>query len=269
MPARQQRSWLRSFASGLVMQGTVVHALALRELQQRFGRHNIGYLWIIVEPMLLASVVTLLHSLSGLRDESGMSPFTFTLTGYTIFIIFRNTFNRSESALHGAGNLMYHSMITPFDIVLSKSLVETIGCVSALVLLQAAGIVLGLAELPARPLYLYGAILLFAWWSFAWCLVGAAYGYISPLVNRLVHPVTYFAMPLSGAFITMSLLPTWGRVYMGWNPMMAIFEMARYGQFAGAQDRYMYLWYVIAVNTGVTYWGLLSLRIIRKHIHVS
>jgi len=268
MHARQQRSWLRSFASGLSTQGAVIRALALRELQQRFGRQNIGYLWIIAEPMLLASVVTLLHSLSGLRDESGMSPYTFTLTGYTIFIIFRNTFNRSESALHTAGNLLYHNMITPFDIVLSKSLVETIGCVSALVLLQAAGVMLGLAEPPARQLYLYGAILLFAWWSFAWCLVGAAYGYISPLVNRLVHPVTYFAMPLSGAFITMSLLPTWGRDYMGWNPMMAVFEMARYGQFAGAQDRYMYIWYVVAVNTVVTYWGLLALRIVRKHVHV-
>lgn len=251
------------------MQGSVIRALALRELQHRFGRNNIGYLWIIVEPMLLASVVTLLHSFSGFGHEPGLSPFTFTLTGYTIFIIFRNTFNRSESALHGAGNLLYHSMITPFDIVLSKSLVETIGCISALAILQALGIILGLAELPARQLYLYGAIVLFAWWSFAWCLVGAAYGYVSPLVNRLVHPVTYFAMPLSGAFITMSLLPAWGRYYMSWNPMMSIFEMARYGQFIGADNHYIFIWYVVSVNTFLTYWGLLAIRRVRKHMHAS
>lgn len=253
----------------LMTQGAVIRALAMRELQQRFGRDNIGYLWVVAEPMMLASVVTLLHTVVTKSGSGETSPFTFMLTGYSIYIIFRNTFNRAESALHASQSLLYHGMITPLDIIVSKSLVETIGCVSALAILQTAGIMLGLSELPFRPLYLIGAIVLFAWLAFALSLVVAAYGYLSPLVGRLAHPFSYFALPVSGAFITMSILPTWTHHFMSWNPMMTVFEMARYGQFANSSGKYMYIDYVVEINVAFTYWGLVEIRRVRKRIHVS
>jgi len=263
------RSWFDVLMSGLRTQGSVIRALALRELQQRFGRSNIGYLWVVAEPMLLASVVTALNSVVNHNLGKGISAFTFMLTGYSIYIIFRNTFGRAEGALHTSGVLLYHRMVTPFDIMLSKSLVETLGCISAMAILQSAGIMLGLAELPARPIYLFGAVALFSWWSFAMSLIVAAYAYKSPLLGRLVHPIAYFALPLSGAFISLSILPAWARPYMEMNPMVSVFEMARYGQFIQARDTYVHIDYVLACTVLATYWGLLAIRRIRKHIHAG
>lgn len=253
---------------GLQQQGSVLRALALRELQQRFGRDNIGYLWVVGEPMMLASVVTLLHRIVTRREVGGVSPFTFMLTGYSIYIIFRNTFTRAEAALHSSETLLYHRMITPFDIVLSKSLVETLGCASALLILQTVGVMLGLSEPPARPGYLLAALGLFAWLSFALALIVSAYGYAVPLVGRLAHPFAYFALPLSGAFITMSVLPRWTRPYMAWNPMMSVFEMARYGQFVQAPDKFVNTGFVVIVAVVLTYWGMLEIRRVRRWIHV-
>lgn len=265
-----RKSRLDIFVSGLTQQASVVNALALRELQQRYGRANIGYLWIIIEPLMLASVISGLHSLAGHGWSSNdMSPFTFTLTGYTIYIIFRNSFNRSDGVLHNYSHLLYHRMITPFDIMLGKSIVETIGCVSALVVLQTLGVMLGLSEFPARPIYLIEAIVLFSWFSFAACLLGGAYTFHSPLLERLIHPVSYFMMPLSGAFFTVSVLPVWARPYILWNPTVPIFELARYGQFEAATDRYAHVGIAVAVNCILTYWGLLAIRRVRKDIHVS
>jgi capsular polysaccharide transport system permease protein len=252
----------------LMTQGAVIRALSMRELQQRYGRENIGYLWVIGEPMMLASVVTVLHAAVAKGHTQETSPFTFMLTGYVIYCIFRNTFNRAESALHSSESLFYHGMITPLDIIFTKSIVETLGCVSALVFLQTVGIMVGVSEAPIRPTYLLGAIALFAWLSFALSLLVACYSYISPLVGRLSHPVSYFALPVSGAFITMSLLPKWTHPYMAWNPMMSVFEMARYGQFANASGQYIYTGYVSAVSTFFTFWGLLEIRRIRKRMHV-
>ena len=264
------RSRLDILLAGLARQGSVVNALALRELQQRYGRANIGYLWVIIEPLMLASVVTGIHSLVGHDwSASGISPFTFTLTGYTIFIIFRNSFTRSDGVLHHYSNLLYHNMITPFDIMLSKSIIETIGCISALAVLQTLGVIFGVAELPARPLYLIEAIALFSWFSFACCLLAGAYTFHSPLLERLVHPTSYFAMPASGAFFTVSVLPAWARPYVAWNPMVSMFELARYGQFASATDRYAGIGIAVATNCFLTYWGLLAIRQVRKDIHVS
>ncbi|KUR80997.1 ABC transporter [Novosphingobium sp. FSW06-99] len=243
--------------------------MSLRELQQRFGRDNIGYLWVVAEPMMLASVITLLHAAVSKSGSGESSPFTFMLTGYSIYIIFRNSFNRAESSLHQSDNLFYHGMITPFDIVACKSLVETIGCVSALVVLQTVGIMLGVSELPFRPLYLMGAVSLFAWMAFAMSMIVAAYGYLYPLVGRLAHPFAYFALPVSGAFVSMSILPMWTHHFLSWNPMVSIFEMARYGQFKNASTKYFFIAYVVKINVVLTYWGLLEIRRIRTRIHVS
>ncbi|MDG2515870.1 ABC transporter permease [Sphingobium yanoikuyae] len=268
--AGDQRSRLDILFSGLAKQGLVINALALRELQQRYGRANIGYLWVIVEPLMLASVVTMIHSFVSHGAPAGdISPFTFTLTGYTIFIIFRNSFTRSDGVLHQYSSLLYHNMITPFDIMLAKSIVETIGCISALAVLQTFGVILGIAQFPARPIYLIGAIMLFSWWSFAWCLLAAAYTFHSPFLERLVHPASYFAMPLSGAFFTVSLLPAWARPYVTWNPMVPVFELARYGQFVSSPDRYTQVGFVVAANCFFTYWGLLAIRRVRRDIHVA
>ena len=257
------------FGRALSTQAAVIAALSIRELQQRFGRDNIGYLWVVAEPMMLASVITLLHTAVSKGNKAEISPFTFMLTGYSIYIIFRNTFNRAESALHQSENLLYHGMITPLDIIACKSLIETIGCASALAILQTVGIMLGLSDLPFRPLYLLGAVTLFAWLAFAMSLVVASYGYLYPLVGRLAHPFSYFALPVSGAFVSMSILPIWTHHFMSWNPMMSVFEMARYGQFANASAKYIFVGYVVKINVVLTYWGLLEIRRIRRRIHVS
>lgn len=251
------------------MQASTLRALILRGLQQRYGRNNIGYLWVMGEPMMLASVITLLHAaVAGQHGDGGMSPFTFMLTGYGIYCIFRNSFNRSEGLLHSSEALLYHRMVTPFDIITANIIMEAIGCVAAVAILQTIGILLGLSEPPARPLHLILAVCLYIWLTFGMSLIIAAYAYRSPIVSRLAHPFSYFALPVSGAFFTMSFLPVWARPILAWNPMISIFEMARYGQFLNARNTYVYPGYVMAVSAALTYWGLLEIRRIRKVIHV-
>ena len=41
-----------SLRRSLAIQSRIVRALLLREILTRFGRHNIGFLWLFVEPML-------------------------------------------------------------------------------------------------------------------------------------------------------------------------------------------------------------------------
>lgn len=253
------------------IQRVVLGALILRELQARHGRHNIGYLWMVVEPMLLATVVTLMHvgQEGGIGGMETMPAFPFTVLGYCNFIIFRNNFTRAEGVLDWSGNLLYHSRITLFDIVFARMICESAGAILSMIVLMAIGLTLGMAEFPPRPLYMFlGTGEMFIW-SFGLAMMISAYTLGTHIVGRLVHPIGYFAFPLSGAFITMNLLPEWAREYMAWNPMMAMFETIRYGAFAGADDRYMYQSYVIVHCVVSLFWGLVALRHVRKHIHAG
>ncbi len=255
-------------ADGLISQHAVLRALILRELQTRFGRDNIGYLWVIAEPLMLASVITMLHFVIQANVTKGMGPYPFTLMGYTIFIIFRNTFNRSDGLLQSSNNLFYHAQVTPFDIVLAKCVVETIACSSVLVMLMAIGIALGLADLPARPVYLGAALLGMATLSFGMTLLATAGTYKSHALAHFIHPFSYFMFPLSGAFVTMAFLPSWARAIMAWNPLMSVFEIARYGWFESADDRYLNPWFLIAFCATVMLAGMIALRRVREDIHV-
>lgn len=251
-------------------QGAVLRALVIRELQVRYGRDNFGFFWIFIEPMLLASVISTLHYFgTSSTHTAGIGAYPFTLVGYCLFIIFRNAFNRAESAIDSARALMHHRMVSPLDIMMSLIIIEFVGCMASLIVLMGIGIAIGIADFPARPLYLFSGALLISWLAFALSLIVAGYTYGGHFLSRLVHPISYFMMPLSGAFVSMSFLPGWVRSYMGWNPMMSIFEIARYGQFEAASPNYMYFGYVISICMVLTYWGMVLVKRLRAKIHVS
>ncbi len=106
---RSLSSPIRLLARGFENQMHVVGALILRELHTRFGRDNIGYLWIIAEPMLLAIAVAVIHLGVKTHFTSGMRTVPFTLLGYCMFMIFRSIFMAGESTLVSNQPLLFPS----------------------------------------------------------------------------------------------------------------------------------------------------------------
>src|SRR6201999_2003253 len=113
----------------------VIGALILRELHTRFGRENIGYLWVIAEPMLLAGVVASIHAGSKAHFGSDIRSVPFALLGYCMFILFRSIFGRGESTLQSNQPLLYHRMVTIFDMLLARAILEYAATASAYIIL--------------------------------------------------------------------------------------------------------------------------------------
>ena len=66
--------------ASLVVQWRVIHALLMRELITRFGRDNLGVLWLVAEPMVFTLGVATLWAFSGLRHGYGISPVALAVT---------------------------------------------------------------------------------------------------------------------------------------------------------------------------------------------
>jgi len=250
-----------------MVQCRVIGALLMRELHTRYGRDNIGYLWLIAEPLMFGGVIALLHAGEGSRGGE-INPVAFAVTGYSIFIIFRGIVNRSEGALESNLPLLYHRMVTVLDIVVARALLELGGTISAFLILLATTIVLGIMSLPARPLWLMFGILNVFWISFALSLIITGGTYERHTVGRLIHPATYFSMPISGAFIAVGWIPEPYRTYLLWIPLPHMFEMVRYGQFEDATSDYFSVGYVVAWNATLTLIGLNIAASTRKRIHL-
>ena len=263
-PARRRAS----LSECLAIQARVIGAVIMRELHTRYGRDNIGYLWLIAEPLMLGTIISVLHSGSG-SHGGGIHPVAFTVVGYCNFIMFRGIVNRSEGSLHSNLPLLYHRMVTVFDITFGRALLEVAGTISAFAILMVFCVMLDYAAPPERPLYLAAGLGYLFWFSFALSMIIAGGSHDRTLWERMVHPFTYFMIPLSGAFYMVGWIPEKYRYYLLFSPLPHAMEIIRYGVFPSATLEYVDFGYVNAVCAVLTIFGLLAMRSVKSRIHLS
>ncbi|WP_085809739.1 ABC transporter permease [Sphingomonas sp. TZW2008] len=253
---------------GFRVQRRVIGALIMRDLHTRYGRQNIGYLWLILEPLLLASAIGLLHSRSPNHFSGDIKPVPMALIGYCNFMTFRSMVSRSDGALESSLSLFYHRIIKPIDILVSRSLLEQAGTFTAFAILMGLAVATGIANPPERPLiYLVGVALMFLQ-SFALSLIVCGLTHERPAIGRLIHPMVYIMMPLSGAFFVMNALPGGLRDFFLKIPLAHIYEIMRYGWFKSARSEYIDGLYLGGWILGTLLIGLLLISTVRQRIHM-
>jgi capsular polysaccharide transport system permease protein len=258
-----------SFRAALRVQGNVIGALILRELHTRFGRANIGYLWLFAEPMLLAVAVALLHTNHDLPIAGGIRPIPFAIAGYGLFILFRSVVSRAETVIEANRPLLHHRPVTIPDMLIARMVLEAVSTIVMLIVLLGGAWALGLADPLARPEAFAGAVALMCWFAFGLSMLVTAASHQSPVVGRLVHPLLYLSMPLSGAFFALSWFPQGVRDLLVWVPTVHIFELLKVGQFEAFESRWIDLPYVIGWCGALTLLGLLGLKHLRARIELS
>lgn len=267
--AREAPSGFGKLWEGLDIQRAVLGALIMRELHTRYGRENIGYAWLVIEPMLLAAAVASLHGSAGGHGLHDLLPVPFALGGYCMFMVFRSVMGRSEATLESNKPLLFHRTVTILDMLLARVALEAASTFLAMVILLGGAWTIGLADLPAYPLTMLAAFAYMVWFSFALGMSVCVACYYSKAVAKFVHPLTYIAMPLSGAFFLLTWIPEPYRDWLAWLPLTQIFELFHTGQFASVRSPYVDLVYLTGCCLALTAIGLVALRIVRNHVHLS
>ncbi|QJU57629.1 ABC transporter permease [Sphingomonas sp. AP4-R1] len=258
-----------SLAQSFEVQRRVIGALIMRELHTRYGRENVGYLWMFLEPMLLAGAVAGIHGVAPGHIGTDILPVPFSLVGYGIFIIFRGIFGRAEGTLETNRPLLYHRMVTVFDMLAARALLESAAVCGTVSFLLLMACLFDLSLPPARPLWLIAGAGYMVWFSWAMSMICCAATHENRLVARLVHPMTYLFMPIAGGFYMMKWVPRPYRDWLGYLPTTHIFEMCRYGQFESLNDTYVDVTYLTLACLELTLIGILSIKLVRKHVHLS
>src|SRR5450631_4545119 len=99
----------------LGIQRRVLHALMMREIITRFGRENLGVLWLVGEPMLFTLGVAALWTISEIHHGSGMPIVAFAVTGYSSVLMWRNSATRSTGAVSQNKPLLFHRNVQIID----------------------------------------------------------------------------------------------------------------------------------------------------------
>lgn len=246
----------RSFA----IQARVTGALLMREIITRYGRHNIGFLWLFLEPMLFTLGITTLWSLIKATHGSNLPITAFALTGYSSILLWRNCSNRAVKAIEVNLSLLYHRNVRVFDVLAARVILEIAGATTSLVVLTIMFTSLGWMDPPADILTVIIAWLLLAWFAFALSLVVGAASERSEVVERVWHIFTYLMFPLSGAAFMVDWLPSAAQKIILWVPMVHGTEMIRHGYFGAAVRTYENPGYMALVNSVMLLIGLALVR---------
>lgn len=251
-----------SFARSLVIQGRVIHALFLRETMTRYGRHNIGVLWLFVEPMMFTLFILTLWTIMKMSHASRIPITAFALTGYSTVLLWRNMPNRLEKAVSMHLGLMHHRNVRPIDIYFSRLLLEIGGATASFLFLSIAFISIGYMEPPENILEVVVGWVLMAWFGSALAIAVGAMSELSEIFERLWHPVTYILVGFSGLGFIVDALPQNAQYYALLVPMVNCLEIIRDGYFGSIFTAHYSVLYILAWNSVLTLMAMFGVRVV-------
>lgn len=253
-------------SSSWSIQRRVLGALLIREMLTRYGRHNLGFLWLFIEPMMFTLGVTALWTATKSVHGSDLPIVAFALTGYSSVLLWRNMPGRCIGALWANLALMYHRNIRVLDIYLARVLLEFGGATISFFTLSILFITLGWLQPPEDMLKVVGGWLSIAWFGTALAILIGALSHESELVDKLWHPFSYLLFPLSGAGFMVDALPPQAQDIVLYIPIVHGVEFVREGYF-GSQARAHYdLGYLLSFCLVLSLFALLQVRKVANNV---
>lgn len=248
------------------VQWRVIHALLMREILTRYGRHNIGFLWLFVEPMLFTTGVTILWTLAKSVHGSDLPIVAFALTGYSAVLLWRNMPARCIGAIEPNLSLMYHRNVRVIDIFIARLILEGGGATISFVTLSVFYIYIGWLEPPEDVLTVAAGWLAIAWFGASLAIFLGALSEKSELVEKIWHPLSYLAFPLSGAAFMVDALPPEAQRYVLLMPMVNGVELVREGYFGDKVHAHYDMPYLITVCIVLTLLALAQVAVANREV---
>jgi capsular polysaccharide transport system permease protein len=260
---------LSRFGQSWAAQRRVLGALIMRDIQTRWGRRNIGFAWLFLEPLVFAFPVMAVWTSMRPDHDHGLPLLAFLWSGYLPLLLFRHVTSLAMYSVRSNAALMYHRAIQPLDLVIAKCGLEVIGNLAAIISSFLIFYALGMVDWPQNvPLVLLGVFYM-AWWAFAVALIVAGWSERSDLVEHIWPPFSYIYMPISGFFYLAAWLPYSLREFaLTVLPSLHSYEMIRGGLFGNRIQVFYDVSYVSYVLAALTLLGLWLVHTVRRHLEL-
>lgn len=254
---------------GAQVQLRVIQALMIRELTTRFGRENIGFLWIMVEPLLFAGLVAIIWRYMKGPEEHGIGIIAFVVSGYIPITLFRHAISKSVSIFIANGALLYHRQIHLYDFIFVRFMIEMIGGMMAYLFIATVLIQFDVFPVPNDIGLFMAGWLLYALFVLSLCFIIAPLSEMSEVLEKFIPVTTYVMLPFSGSFTMSSWLTPTLREYLMYSPFVNAVEMMRKGLWGNKVDAYYDPWNPILCSIVATAIGLMLCRHVRKTLTVE
>jgi capsular polysaccharide transport system permease protein len=252
--------------TAILRQSEIIYALIVRDMMVRFGRQNLGFVWAILEPMILTTGVMLIWSLIKEPIIHGVPIIAFVMTGYLPLTLSRHLTNSMIGLLHNNISLFYHAQISQVTIIVARLILEFLSSSLALLVIYFIVVSTGMIAPVADPGLALAGWLLAAWhFAMVGVLQSVAIAYWEPL-EKFVQPYQYLQLPISGVFFMVDWMPTYAQKLLLWNPTVHCYEMFRAGFFGEEVVTHYDVSYLVLVTLGLSMVAIFALLHVREHV---
>ena len=245
-----------SLWESLMIQKRVLGALLMREIITRYGRNNIGFLWLFVEPLLMTLLIVMMWKFFRVDRVSALNIVAFVITGYPMAMMWRNASSRAIGAIASNTSLLYHRNVRVLDTITARVLLEVAGATIAQVMIMTVLIAIRWIDFPQDVFYMLLAWLLMAMFAMGLGLVICSIAFKFEAFGKIWGTLSFVMLPLSGAFFFVYSLPAQIHNYVLWIPMVHGTEMFRAGYFGDSIITYENPWYLLLANLVLLLLGL-------------
>lgn len=254
------------FANRLKIKVRVISALLIRDLMLRFGHGNIGFMWLVGEPLILTVGVMIAWSIMYGSEKHGVNVMPLVLTGYSTMTLFRHFVNRYVHCFKHNAGLLFHRVVKPVDTLVARGLLESIGVLIAFFVAYIPLLLLGVTEPIYDFLIVLGAWGLLCFWCSGFAAILACLSELSDTVERFVQPIMYLAIPLTGSFYMVSWMPASAQKVLLYSPLVHANEMLRAGYFGPGVKTYWDVEYLFLCGLALNAIALPLMKVVQNRV---
>ena len=229
----------------------VIRALFTREIATRFGQYRLGFVWMLLEPVLSVLVIgVLLGPLSG-RAVPDIPFAFFVLNGKLLLNLFTGPIGTSMSALKSNKGLLIYPNVRPLDPFLARYFYELLTTLFSFAVFTGIGMWMGI-EISLGRLEVLAACYLLTWLmgcglGLIFAVAAAYYKEVEKIIDVLLAPMVF----ISAVMFPLAALPQSLQRTLLWNPLVHPIEQARKALFPfyHAGDTGLYYPFTVAVVT--------------------
>lgn len=241
-----------------VTQILVIRALFNREVTTRFGKYRLGFLWMLLEPLIGVIIIGLVIAPIAERTVPEIPYVFFLLNGFLLLRLFTGPLNSGVNAITANQGLLVYPSVKPMDPMLARFIYDLITTMFSFSLFCIVAMWMGLT-LSLNNLHIILASYLITW--LCGCGFGLVLGVAAAHFKEMERVVPLIQRPL--LFVSAVLIPTNAlssstRELFLYNPLVHTIELSRHALFPlyrieGPNLLYPGAFAIVIFSIGITY----------------
>lgn len=248
----------------LSVQGRVISALILRETRSRYGNRKLGFFWAFFEPLAHVAVFIAIFSAISRTSPIGDNVGLFILTGIMPFQLFSNIVNNIMNGLGANKALLGYPQVMPFDIVISRVIIEFVSISVVFIFCIVTAIYLEIDIKIDNFLHMIIVTVLLVLFAAGVGMINSAIMHSVPSYSNIFAAISRPLYFMSGIFFTMDFLSPEILHALSYNPLLNMIEWFRTGFYTSFSSSLYDVEYTIATTLLVFFLGMLAERATSK-----